>query len=79
MGKVDLVLVNPSNKKSMFGSLSELASSEPPLWIGLTAGFLRSKGFQIRVIDADAEGWGPQETIQKIEDRRYYRCVEEGA
>lgn len=66
MGRVDLVLVNPNNKKAMFGPLSELASSEPPLWIGLTAGFLRSKGFGIRIIDADAEGWGPEETMQEI-------------
>ena len=66
MSKIDLVLVNPSNKKAMFGSLSEFASSEAPLWIGLTAGYLRAKGFQVRIIDADAEGWGPEETMQNI-------------
>ena len=50
----------------MFGESSELASSEPLLWVGLCAGFLRQKGFEVRIIDADAFGWGPKETVQEI-------------
>src|SRR3989338_7903127 len=66
MASVDVVLVNPANKKVMFGELSDLASSEPPLWVGLCAGYLREKGFEVHVIDADALGWGPEETVEEI-------------
>ncbi len=67
MPSIDVVLVNPSNKKQVYGKLSEkLAGIEPPLWTGLLAAFLREQGFEVRIIDADAEGWGPQETVTKI-------------
>ncbi|MCK4788050.1 MAG: cobalamin-dependent protein, partial [Desulfobacteraceae bacterium] len=67
MGKLDLLLVNPSNKKQMYGELgSSLAGIEPPLWTGLLAGFIREKGFRTKIIDADAEGWTPEYTAEKI-------------
>jgi anaerobic magnesium-protoporphyrin IX monomethyl ester cyclase len=64
---VDIILVNPSIKKEMFGQLGEnLVGIEPPLWIGLLAAVLRERGFSIKIIDADAEGWGAKETVDKI-------------
>ncbi len=69
MAKIDLVLVNPSNKKQMYGSLSEgLVGIEPPLWIGLLAAYVRDKGFIVKIIDADAESLGAQETIERIKE-----------
>ena len=53
---IDVVLVNPNNKKAMFDNLSSLASSEPPLWTALLGAYLREKGFGVKIIDADAEG-----------------------
>ena len=50
----------------MFDNLSSLASSEPPLWTALLGAYLREKGFGVKIIDADAEGWGPEETVEKI-------------
>ena len=47
---LDIVLVNPSIKKEMFGKLGEsLAGIEPPLWIGLLAAVLRDRGFLSRL------------------------------
>ncbi len=64
---LDIVLVNPSIKKEMFGKLGEsLAGIEPPLWIGLLAAVLRDRGFFVKIIDADAEGLGAKETVDKI-------------
>ena len=64
---LDIVLVNPSIKKEMFGKLGEsLAGIEPPLWIGLLAAVLRERGFSVKIIDADAEGLGARETVDKI-------------
>jgi anaerobic magnesium-protoporphyrin IX monomethyl ester cyclase len=63
----DLLLVNPSHRSRTYGSLgTTLAGIEPPVWTGLLAGFLRSQGFTVAIIDADAEGWGPEETAEKI-------------
>lgn len=67
MNTIDLLLVNPSNRSRTYGSLgTTLAGIEPPLWTGLFAGFIRSQGFSIKIIDADAEGWGPDVTAEKI-------------
>ena len=67
MSQIDLLLVNPSNKKQMYGELgTSLVGIEPPIWIGLLAGFIRKKGFTVKIIDADAEGWTPEYTAERI-------------
>lgn len=67
MDKIDLLLVNPSDKKQMYGELGpSIPGVEPPLWTGLIAGFVRERGFSVRIIDADAEGWDPEYTAEKI-------------
>ncbi|MFH1957668.1 MAG: radical SAM protein [bacterium] len=43
-----------------------LAGIEPPVWCGLKASFIRDKGYKVRIIDADAEGWAPEYTVEKI-------------
>ena len=67
MDKLDFLLVNPSNKKQMYGELgNSLAGIEPPLWTGLIAAFIRKRGFTVKIIDADAEDWTPEYTVEKI-------------
>jgi len=67
MAKTDLILVNPSSKKQIYGKLGEsLAGIEPPVWTGLLASFIRDKGFEVAIIDADAEKLGPREVVEKI-------------
>jgi radical SAM superfamily enzyme YgiQ (UPF0313 family) len=65
--KLDLLLVNPSNRKQCYQDLSvSLQGIEPPIWCALTAGFIRDKGFSVEIIDADAENLDPISTSKKI-------------
>lgn len=45
---------------------SSLSGIEPPLWCGLIAGFIREKGYSVKIIDAEAENFSPGETACKI-------------
>jgi len=55
-GILDLVLINPSSRKRVYQSLGkELAAIEPPVWAGLMATYVRTKGYSVAIIDAEAE------------------------
>ncbi|MBA7648252.1 Anaerobic magnesium-protoporphyrin IX monomethyl ester cyclase [subsurface metagenome] len=65
--KTDLVLVNPGSGAQVYGTLgSSLSGIEPPLWAGLIAAFIRQHGYSVKIIDAEAENWGPEHTAEKI-------------
>jgi len=65
--QLDLVLVNPANRKQIYQSLSSTMSAiEPPVWAGLIATFVRNKGFSVKIIDASADELSPQETAEQI-------------
>lgn len=69
MEKLDLLLINPSNRRQMYGALgSSLSAVEPPFWTALLASFIRERGFSVKIIDADAEGWSPEYAAEKIVD-----------
>ena len=66
MAMIDLLLVNPNNKRT-YGKLGEsLSAVEPPVWTALIASFARAKGYTVKIIDADAENWGPERTAERI-------------
>ena len=65
--RVDLLLINPGGRFQTYGKLGiSLSGIEPPLWCGMTAGFIRQHGYSVKVIDADAENWSPEYTAEKI-------------
>lgn len=65
---MDILLVKANNQKRIFQSLSdELSGVEPPLWMILTAAYLRARGYSVDVLDAEAENLSVVETVQKIE------------
>jgi len=65
--KLDLILVNPGSRAQVYGKLgSTLSGIEPPLWAGLIAAFVRRQGYSVRIIDAEAENWSPEDTAEKI-------------
>jgi len=67
MKNLDLLLVNPNNKKHMYGNLGfSLSAIEPPLWTGLIAGFIRRRGFSVKIIDAEAESWTPEDVAERV-------------
>lgn len=66
---VDLVLVNPGGRERIYQDLgNELTAVEPPLWCRLIGGYARDRGFSVRIIDSEAEGWGPATVAAKIRD-----------
>ena len=67
MNGSDVLLVNPSSRKKEYRALgASLAAYEPPIWTALLAAFIRKKGYSVAIIDADAEGWSPEDTADKI-------------
>ncbi len=66
--QVDLLLINPANRKRIYQSLSNTMSAiEPPVWAGLMATFARQKGLSVAIIDCSAENLSPEETAQQVE------------
>jgi len=64
---LDLVLVNPANRKQIYQSLSStLAAVEPPVWAGLMATFVRNQGFSVAIVDACADNLNAQETAERV-------------
>jgi anaerobic magnesium-protoporphyrin IX monomethyl ester cyclase len=58
----DLVLVNPNHRNP-----SPYAAVEPPLWLGLMAGdWARFKDYDVRVVDAEAEGLTVAQTVARV-------------
>lgn len=65
--QVDLVLINPANRKRIYQSLSNTMSAiEPPVWAGLMATFVRQKGFSVAIIDCSADNLSPEETAERV-------------
>ncbi len=68
---LDLVLINPASRRRVYQSLGEnLAAIEPPVWAGLMAAFVRQRGFEVAVIDAEALELSHEQAAQHAVDRR---------
>src|SRR3989338_5653331 len=65
---LDLLLVNPGGvSKNVYQGLAEdFSAIEPPFWAALTAGFIRNKGYQAGILDANALGLNIEETAGEI-------------
>ncbi len=65
---VDILLVNPGGtRKAVYQDLSKVFSAiDTPFWAALTAGFLRGKGFSVKILDANAENLDFDETVAEI-------------
>jgi len=62
--QTDVVLIKANNQKKAYQDLSrDFTGIEPPLWLILTAAFLREQGFKVAVIDAEAENYDAAETV----------------
>jgi anaerobic magnesium-protoporphyrin IX monomethyl ester cyclase len=68
--RLDLLLINPNLRDRIYQELGEeLTAIEPPLWCRLIAGFVRDRGYSVEIIDAEAEGWGPEAVAGKVAER----------
>ena len=66
---LDLLLVNPGGREKIYQQLGgSLTAVEPPLWCRLIAGYARDRGYNVSIIDSEAEGWGPETVAGKVRD-----------
>jgi len=56
--------------EQIYGTFSEWGSVSPPTGLCYIAAMLRTNGFDVSIMDAEALGLGPQETIEAVVDRR---------
>lgn len=64
---LDLLLVTPSSRAAVYQSLSnDYAAIEPPVWSGLIAEFIRTRGYNVQMLDAEALGLTHAETAKRI-------------
>ncbi len=68
---LDLLLVNVGGTRTkVYQDLSKRNSAiEPPFWAALVGGYMRKKGFNIDIIDANAENLSFEETAEVIASR----------
>jgi radical SAM superfamily enzyme YgiQ (UPF0313 family) len=56
MKKIDLLIIKPGAQKKLYQDLSkDISGLEPPLWAALLAAFIRERGFNVSVIDAEID------------------------
>ena len=66
MNPIDIILIKANNQKKAYQDLSrDFTGIEPPLWLALTAAFLREQGFRVAVIDAEAQNLDVNETVRQ--------------
>jgi len=65
---LDMLLINiGGTRKKVYQDLSKVFSAiDPPFWTALTAGYLRKNGFNIDILDANAENLDFEETVARI-------------
>jgi radical SAM superfamily enzyme YgiQ (UPF0313 family) len=67
----DLILVNPGEREAIYQGLgTSLTAIEPPLWCRLIAGYVRDRGFSVRIIDAEAAHLDSAELARQIATSR---------
>jgi radical SAM superfamily enzyme YgiQ (UPF0313 family) len=69
--QLDLLLVFPNNRLRAYGSLaSDVAAVTPPVQSGMTAAYVRERGYTVRILDADALEWLPEQVGREVASAR---------
>lgn len=64
---LDLLLVNPGGSRAVYQDLAaELTAIEPNLWCRLICGYVRDRGWSAEILDAEAEGLGPDRIAARV-------------
>jgi hypothetical protein len=64
---LDALLVTPPSRLEVYQNLSNsFAAIEPPVWSMLIARYLINKGYNVEILDAEAENLSHKETAQII-------------
>ncbi len=66
---MDIIFVNPANSSDIYqGLATTLAAVEPPTWALLLGESVRSKGWSVSIIDANAENLDNQNLLKRIQE-----------
>lgn len=66
---IDIVLINPGNRKQVYQGLGkDYSAIEPPFWVAVIAAYLRNNGVRVVIIDANAENISPEETATIVKE-----------
>ena len=65
-----ILFINPLSRIGVYQSLGDLAAIEPPLWCRLLSSYCEKKGVEADILDADAEEYDAETTIQKAIDAK---------
>ncbi|MHC9544292.1 MAG: radical SAM protein [Vulcanimicrobiota bacterium] len=65
---LDILLINAGgSRKRVYQNLSTSYSAvDTPFWAALTAGYLRNEGFNVGILDANAENLDFEQTVERI-------------
>ena len=65
----DVVLINPGARTAIYQSLGKrLTAVENPVWAGLIATFIRQKGYEPVIVDAEADELAPAQVAERVAD-----------
>lgn len=65
--RLDLLVIHPGAAHGIYGVLGDdLVAVEPPVWSRLLSGYARDRGYTVRIIDAEAMKWGPEEVAALV-------------
>jgi len=69
MKTIDILFINPGDRKAVFQDLGkDLTAIEPPFQIASYASYLRNEGFHVAILDSNAENISPEETALKVKE-----------
>ena len=63
---LDILLVNPGNRLSQFGGVSEYATVAQPLGLAMLASYIRDNNFSVKILDAEVLDLNPEETASEV-------------
>lgn len=66
----DIVLIHPGGRRQVYQGLTDTAAVEPPYWCAVLAAWLRERGQEVAIIDANAEGLGADAIARRVEELR---------
>lgn len=63
---MDLLIIHPNDMKSVYGDTLSYVACEPPYWAGVAASYCRNQGYDVGMLDAEAENLSYNEVKERI-------------
>tara|TARA_R110002020_G_scaffold149972_3_gene326450 strand:+ start:6010 stop:7524 length:1515 start_codon:yes stop_codon:yes gene_type:complete len=67
--QLDVLFIHPNASKKIYQDLSkDFSAIEPPIWAALLANHVRHAGYEVKILDCEAERLGPAESASRLND-----------